>query len=215
MTKRTKYYNLSKPIYDALFDKHVKLADVTPRSLFACGKKDKWAATHKHRKLLSDLLYHTDGRIAAFKLMHIHLRAWLDKHGKEWALVDSERSTCSLKYMMSALKERKRNHSAKAPLRFPSLQVLVDKMHDSDVENASSADDVDDGPDIEIVHGPRIVQVSLSSTDEEPSLSHLASADELAAFAQNVWSDDVCTPPIEAIPPSELTLKVDVWAYSW
>ena len=31
-----------------------------------------------------------------------------------------------------------------------------------------------------------------------------------AVFAQRLWPDDVCTPPTEAIPPSELALKVDL-----
>ena len=211
MARRTRTYSLSQPICHGLFDKHVPHADVKPRVLFACGKKDKWASISKHKHLISDLLDHTDGRIAAFKSLHSHLRTWLAEHGHEWVRTDSERSAYSLKNMMGSLKARKRNYK-KAPLRFPSLQVLVDKMHDSEVDSASaSADDEQhDEAEITLHRGPRQLQVSISSTsdrDDQPAkfstpVSRMISTDDIHELAQSMW--DERAPPRPPTPSTPL-----------
>jgi len=124
---RTRGCEIDEQTLCRLLDEHVTVATCGPKDLFAFKRSSKWAAVKAHAELLSGILTATDGRVMRQVKFHESLRRWLLSKQKEWSVGDSERAAYDLRCMLMALRSRKRN-MGKAPSRYPSLAVLLDKV---------------------------------------------------------------------------------------
>ena len=216
-----------KPLHQAL-TKHVLLADCTPKSLFACKPKQRWDAIWKHRSLLSDILDISSGRVPRQVSLHQSFRSWLKSADMEWSNADSERASYDLKNMCSTLLARKRS-SAGAPKRFRELQVLMDKMHESESDDsdyhdqdATMADaDSDEGPAqqpapslvVEIPSSADTVATDLAPTMQ--SFDHMASMAELDQLLHDLYPPagaaiKSLTAAIACLPPPA---RAPIWSH--
>ena len=99
----------------------------------------------------------SDGRISKQKKFHQQFGQFLQKHGMTWSAKDSETAIANLRYMLQSLQQLREKNDARAPRRFPSLQIIMDKFHnetdnDNDLPDMSDTDndlgDDDDEQDI-------------------------------------------------------------------
>ena len=123
-----------------LFNSHIPLASCKPRELWkldrinAAGHTSEWAVIQRNSQLISELLEVTSGRIPHQKTLAPALDAWLRDKGIQWAYTDTERAALHLRTMLMSLVPFRRNSSKKFPFKHQSLQVLADKIHQSDDE---------------------------------------------------------------------------------
>ena len=123
-----------------LSNSHIPLASCKPRELWkldrinAAGHTSEWAVIQRNSQLISELLEVTSGRIPHQKTLAPALDAWLRDKAIEWAHTNTERAALHLRTMLMSLVPFRRNSSKKFPFKHQSLQVLADKIHQSDDE---------------------------------------------------------------------------------
>ena len=137
---KTKGCDVASHTLTDLFNSHIPLASCKPRELWkldrinAAGHTSEWAVIQRNSQLISELLEVTSGRIPHQKTLAPALDAWLRDKGIQWAYTDTDRAALHLRTMLMSLVRFRRNSSKKFPFKHQSLQVLADKIHQSDDE---------------------------------------------------------------------------------
>lgn len=179
MVKRTCPTDLSYDVAIDLFRMHVPL-DLSPKTLWQYEVKKattkpgvQWAFVAKSRRMLSDVLDKSGGRVLKQSMLHSQFRSYLVQKGLIWSIADSEAPIYRLRTMLSGLLKHK-SSNRKPPRAYENLNSLLDKMHvsDDEGEEGGAAGGQDDESVVEVPtpddEAAEVVDVSSDDAAAEP-----------------------------------------------
>ena len=134
-TRRTRGADLTIAQLMRVFDEHVPFATCKPKTLFAYEAGRKWPIIKAHLGILRALLDEGHGRVPKLVSLTEGMRSWLKSQDLAWTVTETETCSFRLPKMFQQLLDRKRR-PGRAPARYEVVQVLIDRVHLSDDDDA-------------------------------------------------------------------------------
>ena len=174
---RCKCSDLADEVARELLAAHLLVADA--KAPFPYSKTDMkhaphWAGIWKHRLFLSDLLDGTGGRMLRQKKWHSQLASYVAHAELKISSDDVMQGSYNVRVMLSHLRNAKIKKLS-PPKQYVQLSALIDEIcidmrdtDDNDDNDEVDLDDNDNDDEVQVVPGPPVPLVAISSEEEGP-----------------------------------------------
>ena len=112
----------------ALFDKHIRLSEASPKLLWKVVKKQGWSAVAKAEHMIGAILDTTTGGIPHQLSFHAQFASWCAKNELCWTVSDTDRCIYDLRKMMMMLLRIHNCQHRQVPRKCRHLAYLLEKF---------------------------------------------------------------------------------------